>query len=114
MGRAFRSVVCVGAVVIATIALSSGATAKSSTAHCRSYQGGASGLVDTFTHITALGVSCGRAHQVLGTWANSGPGGTDLGFRCHAKTAKSKNMFNIRCVERNNLITALDTEKAHG
>ncbi|MGH2885523.1 MAG: hypothetical protein ACRDPA_22940, partial [Solirubrobacteraceae bacterium] len=99
MRRAVRGLACTVVVVVASVALTAGATATSATGHCHGYKGGAAGLVDTFTRITASGVSCGRAHEVLGTWANSGPGGTDLGFSCHAHRAMTKDTFQIRCVQ---------------
>jgi hypothetical protein len=110
MGRAIRGAVWVGLVVVVSVVLTAGASAKTATVHCHSYKGGAAGLVDTFTQIAASGVSCGRAHEVLGTWANSGPGGTDLGFSCRARKAKAKDTFQVRCVQARKLITARDTQ----
>ena len=70
-------------VRLASAAVAPWALAKSPTASCTSYKGGAAEVVETFTHIKASGVSCKRSHEVLGTFANSAPGDTDLGFRCH-------------------------------
>ncbi len=109
MERGVRGFLCLGVVVVA-VSLTAGAMAKGEAVKCRNYRGGAARLVDSFTHIKASGVSCHRAHEVLGTWANSGPGGTDLGFSCHARKAGAKNSFTIRCTEAKKLITARDTE----
>jgi len=70
-------------VRLASAAVAPWALAKSPTASCTSYKGGAAEVVETFTHIKASGVSCKRSHEVLGTFANSAPGDTDLGFRYH-------------------------------
>jgi hypothetical protein len=102
------------AAVVATGALFSlgaGATASAAArGNCTRYKGGAAGLTDTFTDIDARGVSCHKADEVLGTWANSGPGGTDLGFSCHARKGAKKDQFHLRCSDATKLITALDTE----
>ncbi len=100
----------VGAIAVSAFALSSGAWAKATTEHCSSYMGGSAGLVDSFTSVRAQGVGCRRAHEVLGTWANSAPGGTDLGFACHATKVGAKNTFRVRCVDGSRHITALDAE----
>jgi len=100
----------VGAIAVSAFALSSGAWAKATTQHCSSYTGGSAGLVDSFTDVLAQGVGCRHAHEVLGTWANSGPGGTDLGFSCKATKASAKNTFRVRCVDGSRHVTALDAE----
>lgn len=102
---------CLGVFLSSVVLMASGALGKSSTASCGNYTGGAGRLVDTFTQVRAAGVACGRAHEVLGTWANSAPGGTDLGFVCHAKQTKRKNVFDVRCAQGDKRITATDTEK---
>ena len=66
-------------------------------------------VLRTFTHIEASGVTCQRAHEVLGTWANSGPGGTDLGFIC-AATPTAKKQFAVKCHEGTKRIKAVDTQ----
>jgi len=98
-------------VLVVSAAVAPWASAKSPTASCTSYKGGAAGVVETFTHIKASGVSCKRAHEVLGTFANSAPGGTDLGFRCHARETKAKNTFSVRCTDGTKKITATEKEK---
>ena len=100
----------VGAIAVSAFALSSGAWAKATTQHCNSYTGGSAGLVDSFTNVRAQGVGCHRAHEVLGTWANSAPGGTDLGFSCRATKVSAKNTFRVRCVDGSKRVTALDAE----
>jgi hypothetical protein len=47
---------------------------------------------------------------VLGTWANSGPGGTDLGFIC-AATPTATKQFGVKCHEGTKRIKAVDTQK---
>lgn len=112
MDRVVRlGLVCLGVVLSTVVVTSSGALGKSSTASCSSYKGGAGRLVDAFTQVRVVGVSCRRAHEVLGTWANSGPGGTDLGFLCHAKQTHKTTVFDVRCVEGDKRIAATDTEK---
>lgn len=100
-----------GAVGVSAFALSSSAWAQATTRPCSNYTGGAAGLVDSFTSIHAHGVGCHRAHEVLGTWANSGPGGPDLGFTCRSTNASAKNTFHVRCVHGSKRVTALDTQQ---
>ena len=97
-----------GLFILLSLASAAGASAK--TLSCGKYVGGAAGLTDTFTHIEASGVACQRAHEVLGTWANSGPGGTDLGFIC-AATPTAKKQFAVKCHEGTKRIKAVDTQK---
>jgi hypothetical protein len=108
--RSARAVTAlVGAVTVSAFALSSGAWANDTTQHCSSYMGGSAGLVDSFTSVRAYSVGCQRAHEVLGTWANSAPGGTDLGFSCRA-TRLSAKKFRVRCVDGSKRVTALDAQ----
>lgn len=105
------AVALVGVVGVSALVLSSGAWASANARHCSSYMGGSAGLVDSFTNVRAYDVGCRRAHEVLGTWANSGPGGTDLGFSCKASKGSVKNTFHVRCVDGSKRVTALDTQR---
>ena len=110
--RSVRGVVGLVAVVgVSALVLSSGAWANASARYCSSYMGGSAGLVDSFTNVRAYGIGCRRAHEVLGTWANSAPGGTDLGFSCTATKRSVKNTFRVRCFDGSKRVTALDTQR---
>lgn len=106
------AIALVGAVGVSTFGVSAGAWAHMSTRtqQCSSYKGGAGRLVDAFTRIDAQGVGCHRAHEVLGVWANSAPGGTDLGFSCKSTKGTAKNTLHVRCVDGSKRVTALDTQ----
>jgi hypothetical protein len=107
LGR--RLMICAGLLLVVGAVFTAGASAKP---HCANYTGGAAGVVDKFTNIKASGVSCDKAHEVLGTWANSAPGGTDLGFSCKAKQVKgARHKFHVTCTQGSKRITALDTQK---
>lgn len=97
-----------GLFILLSLASVAGASAKP--LGCGKYVGGAAGLTNTFTHIKASGVTCQRAHDVLGTWANSGPGGTDLGFIC-AATPTATKQFAVKCHAGTKRIKAVDTQK---
>lgn len=105
-----RLMMCAGLLLVAGAVFTAGASAKP--ARCGNYTGGAAGVVDKFTNVKASGVSCEKAHEVLGTWANSAPGGTDLSFVCKAKTVKgSRHKFHVTCTSGSKRITSLDSQK---
>lgn len=108
-GVLLGTIVCSAAVML-PIPASAGAS-PSSAKRCSNYTGGAGGLSDKFTRIRASNVSCKRAHEVLGTWANSA-GGTDLGFSCKARRTSVAHQYRVTCKEPDKLIRALDTQ--HG
>lgn len=106
-------VLCVAAfasVVVSVSLIPAAGAVANKPRGCPNSEGGAGRLIDTFSQVKATGVSCRNAREVLGTWANSAPGGTDLGFICTARK-RSKNVYDLRCTERGKLITARDTEK---
>jgi hypothetical protein len=101
---------CCAPVVVASAALALGAgaaTAKSIS--CPSYKGSAAGLVITFTNIKASNLTCTRAHEVLGTFANSGPSPTYLRYACHASKTKVKSVDDVTCTEAKGKIAATET-----
>ena len=97
--------VLVTAALIVALGLAIVASAEAKVRTCPSSTGGAAGIVDKFTKIKARGVGCTKAHEVLGTWANSAPGASDLGFTCTA-TKTSSDAFTVKCREGAKQITA--------
>jgi hypothetical protein len=98
------------ALVFASASLAHGAgAATAKTTNCASYKGGAAGLVIRFTNIKSLNVPCSRAHEVLGTFANSGPSPAYLGYACHATKTKIKSVDHVTCTETKDEITATET-----
>jgi hypothetical protein len=105
-----RGAMCLGLLLAMGMASTSAASAtsdRSAATSCSNY----AGAFDKFTQIKASGVSCHKAHEVLGTWANSAPGGTDLGFSCKSKPTKVKHRYRVTCTKGAKRITARETVK---
>lgn len=99
-----------GAAAVPSWGHADASRAHKKTTSCPNYKGGGAGVEDRFSHVKARGISCTKAHEVLGTWANSGPGGTDLGFSCKAKETKKKGTFDIRCTQGSASTSAVDKQ----
>jgi len=104
----YRTPAALTLVLAAGLTFTTGAQAKTRT--CGNSTGGSAGVIDTFSHIKVNGASCSKAHEVLGTFANSAPGGTDLGFTCLA-TKTGSDTFTIKCREGSKSIDAHEKQK---
>ena len=93
MRRFVAGSLCLGALLVSGV-LATPATATAST--CGSYR-----ATDTsrFTRVRVVGVSCATAHKVLKVWADSGSGGTDLGFLCTDQSTSSNNVYTYKCTK---------------
>lgn len=88
------------------VVASAGASTKPKTIKCPSYTYRGYGFTDKYSRIRATGVRCHRADEVLGTYSNSAPGGTDLGYTCAKKRTKTRHVYDLKCTDGGKRITA--------
>jgi len=101
-----RFFAAIGAAAALAVLATPGASASLTTVKCRNYTYRGYGFTDKYSRIRATGVKCGRADEVLGTFSNSAPGGTDLGFTCRRRKTKTRHVYDLKCTDGAKRITA--------